>query len=52
MRSSFLSRLALRWRRTRVAVFGLMSKDDWLFLASIVLFHSLLIALIWVVFLN
>ncbi|MBR0796978.1 hypothetical protein JQ615_16420 [Bradyrhizobium jicamae] len=47
MHSNFLSQLACRCRVAWAAVFGPMTRDDWLFLASIIWFHSLLVALIW-----
>ncbi|MCP1972752.1 hypothetical protein AB7M56_006774 [Bradyrhizobium elkanii] len=52
MRSSLFSQLVCRCRRASAAVFGLMTRDDWLFLASIICFHSLLVVLVWVVFAN
>jgi hypothetical protein len=50
MRSSFMSQFASRCRYVFVAVVGPMTRDDWLFLCSIICFHSLLVALVWVVF--
>ncbi|SDF34906.1 hypothetical protein SAMN05216337_105221 [Bradyrhizobium brasilense] len=50
MQSNLLSQLACRCRRASAVVFGPMTGDDWLFLASIICFHSLLVALVWVVF--
>ncbi|MGY4476375.1 hypothetical protein ACVILL_003789 [Bradyrhizobium sp. USDA 3364] len=50
MRSNLLSQLACRCRHAWAGFFGPMTREDWLFLASIVWFHSLLIALIWVLY--
>jgi len=52
MRSNLLSQLARRCRRASAEAFGPMTRDDWLFLASIICFHSLLVALVWIVFAN
>lgn len=52
MRPNFMPQLASRCRRAWAAVVGPMTRDDWLFLCSILCFHSLLVALIWVLLMN
>lgn len=52
MRPRLMSQLAAGCRHAWAAVLGPMTRDDWVFLWSIILFHSLLVALVRVVIAN